>query len=135
MAQETLIRLKDTDMDLTNPNEDVRGDMVVDPNGDEVGKVDELLIDENERRVRFLEVGSGGFLGIGEEKRLIPVDAVTSIDDEVHIDKTREQVIGAPNYDPQVARTTDTYYGDYYGHYGYDPFWDPGYNYPRYPHR
>jgi sporulation protein YlmC with PRC-barrel domain len=135
MAQETLIRLNDSNMDLTNPNEDVRGDMVVDPNGDELGKVDELLIDENERRVRFLVVGSGGFLGIGEEKRLIPVDAVTSIDDEVHIDKTREQVIGAPNYDPQVARTTDTYYGDYYGHYGFAPFWDPGYNYPRYPHR
>ncbi|HEX2153808.1 MAG TPA: PRC-barrel domain-containing protein [Acidimicrobiia bacterium] len=135
MAQETLIRLNDTDLDLTNPSEDVRGEMVVDAEGNELGKVDELLIDETKRRVRFLEVGSGGFLGIGEEKRLIPIDAVTSVDDEVHIDKTRQHVAGAPNYDPDVARTRDTYYGDYYGYYGYAPFWTPGYTYPGYPHR
>jgi len=133
MTQETLIRLNDSEMELASPEEDVRGEMVVDTNNDELGTVDELLIDESEGRVRFLEVGSGGFLGIGEEKRLIPVDAVTSIDDNVHIDKTREQVVGAPNYDPKVAQTSGTYYGDYYGYYGYSPFWNPGYTYPRYP--
>jgi len=40
-----------------------RGRTVVDRHRDEVGRVEDLLVDERENRVRFLRVGEGGFLG------------------------------------------------------------------------
>jgi sporulation protein YlmC with PRC-barrel domain len=131
-AQPTLVRLSDTEL-APEPNEDVRGRTVVDSNGDEVGDVDDLLIDEQEEKVRLLEVGSGGFLGIGEKKRLIPVDAVTGIDEQVHIDLSRQAVAGSPEYDPQLVHESE-YYRSLYGHYGYTPYWGPGYPPPRFPY-
>jgi sporulation protein YlmC with PRC-barrel domain len=72
----TLVNLGDTGLTVADPNADVRGRAVVDHNGEEIGKVDDLLIDDRERRVRFLRVGHGGFLGIGASHFLVPVDAV-----------------------------------------------------------
>ena len=130
----TLIKLGDTDLTVRDPAEDVRGRKVVDRHGDEIGTVDGLLIDQDEAKVRFLQVGAGGFLGLGERHFLIPVDAITRIDpDHVHVDQTRKRIVGAPTYDPSLAREP-TYYEDLYGYYGYAPYWGPGYVYPRYPY-
>jgi len=129
-----LVKLGDTDLTVADPAEDVRGRRVADRNGDEIGTVDALMTDERENRVRFLRVGAGGFLGLGERKFLIPVDAVTRVDrDHVHVDQTRERVVGSPAYDPDLTYD-DVYYDDLYGYYGYAPFWGPGYVYPTYPY-
>lgn len=131
--QAVLVHLADTDLMPASEADDVRGRKVVDRNGDEVGDVDDLVIDPDERRVRFLQVGAGGFLGLGEQKQLIPVDAVKSVDDDaVHIDTDRERVAGAPAYDPRLIQEPQ-YYQGLYDYYGYSPFWAPGYVYPRYP--
>jgi sporulation protein YlmC with PRC-barrel domain len=135
MADETpttLIRLDDTDLTLETPTDDLRGRKVVDRNGDEVGDVDGLVIDERERRVRFLEVGSGGFLGVGEKQQLVPVDAITSIDDDtVQIATDRTHTAAAPPYDPTLV-PEPSFYEDIYQYYDYSPFWAPGYIYPRF---
>lgn len=126
----TLVRLKDTDL-MVEPKDDIRGMTVVDREDEQIGTVDTLVIDEQENRVRFLEVGSGGFLGIGEEKRLIPVDAVVHVDkDVVRVDTTRENVRGGPGYDPDLVELDPEYFGGIYGYYGYSPFWATGYVYP-----
>ena len=123
----TLVRLGDTDLTV-EVEDDIRGLHVVDRDGDDIGAVDELLIDEQEKKVRFLEVGSGGFLGIGEEKRLVPVEAVKRVGDVVRVDTTKQAVAASPGYDPEVVRQSDLdYYGGLYGYYGYGPFWGPGY--------
>src|SRR5205823_1454428 len=111
---------------------DIRGRKVVDRSGEEIGDVDELFVDEGEQRVRFIRVASGGFLGLVETKFLMPVDAITYIDDDiVHVDQTREHVAGAPPYDPELVEEPS--WLDYYAYYGYDPYWDPAYMYPPYP--
>jgi sporulation protein YlmC with PRC-barrel domain len=118
----TLVRLADVALQLADPADDVRERKVVDRNGDEVGKVDGLIIDETERRVRFLEVGSGGFLGLGEQKQLVPVEAITRVDpDAVHISSERTHVAGGPAYDPDIEPERQ-YYEDVYGYYDYPPF-------------
>lgn len=129
----TLHKLSDTNLLVADPVEDVRGNKVVDRSGDEIGSVDDLLIDDREKKVRFLQIASGGFLGIGETKFLMPVDAVTKIvADTVYIDKTREHVAGSPRYDPDLI--DDPYLNNVYGYYGYAPYWTPGYVYPAYPY-
>lgn len=138
MANETatLVRLRDTGLTLAHEEEDVRGMTVVDRNGDEIGHVEDLFIDETQRRLRFLEIGSGGFLGIGKEKRLIPVDAIMRVDEQVHIDQERSHVAASPGYDPELTPMPEPpTIEEIYGHYGYIPFWGPGYMYPIFPSR
>lgn len=129
-----LVRLEDTDETVLSAEEDVRGRSVKDADGEDLGKVDDLLIDRSENKVRFLIVASGGFLGLGESKSFLPVDAISRIaDDEVHIDQSRERVAGAPAYDPELV-SDRAYYENVYGYYGYAPYWGPGYIYPGYPY-
>ena len=121
-----LIKLGRSNLIVDDPRDDVRGRQVVTVDGEKLGEVDDLLVDKAEGTVRFLEVGSGGFLGIGEHKSLIPVDAVTSVDEyHVYIDRSRDHVAAAPAYHPQVV-ATDPYLNDIYEHYGYAPPWVPG---------
>ncbi len=130
----TLVRLGDTDLTVNDPREDIRGRTVVDRNGEEIGHVDALLIDDQERKVRFLQIASGGILGIGAQTFLVPVDAVTRVGpDQVVVDQTGKHIAGAPKYDPDLTYD-EGYYGDLYGYYGYGPYWGPGYTYPAYPY-
>jgi sporulation protein YlmC with PRC-barrel domain len=122
-ATHALVDLDDTNLELARIEDDIRGQKVIDRDGEELGKVDGLLIDEADRLVRFLEVGSGGFLGLGKKERLIPVDAVTGLSDAVHVDTTREDVIGSPEYSPELQRQPD--YAPYYDYYNYTPYWLP----------
>ncbi len=131
--QDTLTPLRDTDRTVADPAEDIRGHRVVDSAGTDLGTVAELLVDEDEFKVRFLEIASGGFLGIGRDKTYLPVDAIRSItDDTVTIDQTRDFVANAPEYDPAMVRDRDSY-SSLLDYYGYGPYWAPGYAYPAYP--
>ncbi|RST15983.1 PRC-barrel domain containing protein [Streptomyces sp. WAC05374] len=128
-----LKKISDSDRTVASSEEDVRGRKVCGAAGDDLGTVEDLLIDEEEGKVRFLLVGHGGFLGIGEKSSFVPVDAVTRVtEDRVYVDRSREHVAGAPAYDPGLVDET-SYYGQVYDHYGYGPFWGPGYVYPGFP--
>jgi sporulation protein YlmC with PRC-barrel domain len=130
----TLISLNDTDLTTSSPEEDIRDRDVLDSRGEKIGHVKDLFVDEEEQKVRFFEVAHGGFLGLGEERILVPVDSITEIDDDgVHIDRDRDVVAGSPVYDPDIARAAD-YYDSLYGHYGVMPYWSAGYSYPAYPY-
>jgi len=130
----TLERLGETNLTVADPRADVRERKVIDAAGDEVGKVDDLLIDDSEARVRMLRVEHGGFLGIGADHYLVPVDAIASVTgDSVRIDRDRSRMTDVPGYDPEVT-DEPTYYGDVYGWWGYPAYWTPGYGYPRYPY-
>ena len=129
----SLVRLSDSDWTLADPAEDIRGRDVIDTTGEELGEVDDLFIDDRERKVRFLEVSTGGFLGLGATKFLLPVEAITRItEDTVYVNQSRERVAGAPRYDPTLI--DERYVSDLYGHYGYPPYWGPGYKYPPFPY-
>ncbi|MFI7068415.1 PRC-barrel domain-containing protein [Kribbella sp. NPDC050124] len=134
-ARAELVRLKDTDLTVAGSAADVRGRLAVDANGDELGQVDDLFVDTGEQKVRFLQLGSGGFLGIGEKKVLVPVDAVAQVDDDkIVIDHERRQIAAAPEYDPDLTELPEPdFFESLYGYCGYPPFWGPGYRYPRYP--
>lgn len=123
----TLRKLSDSGQTVANAAEDIRGRKVKDKDGKDLGTVDDLLIDDQERKVRFLRVEHGGFLGVGETKSFIPVDAITEITgDDVHINHSRDHVAKAPRYDPKLV-DDNAYYGSIYGYYGYVPFWGAGY--------
>ncbi len=97
-----LIRLSDTDFDVPD-DQDIRGRTVIDQNGNEIGKIDDLLMDTQTRRVRFLQVTSGGFLGIGGKMLLIPVEAIGRFDrNYVEIDQSMRGGLSAMRYNPPL---------------------------------
>jgi hypothetical protein len=61
--------------------------------------------------VRFLEVGAGGFLGIGKKRFLVPVEAVVEVAAGlVAIEPERTQKVEVPApFDTKVAPPADAY--------------------------
>jgi sporulation protein YlmC with PRC-barrel domain len=126
----TLYTLGDRGQTVEGSANDIRGREVQDKDGERLGKVADLLVDDRDEKVRFLVVEHGGFLGFGETKTLIPVDAITKItDNDVVIDQSRDRVASAPGYDPDLVDDR-LYHSSIYSHYGYAPYWGPGYVYP-----
>ena len=129
-----LLKLKDTEFTVSDPLQDIRGLKVVDENGEEMGHIDDLLIDEKEHHVRFFQVNDGGILGFGGLITLMPIESITKIEgDVVHVCHSKECVCGAPKYDPEIKE--QEFYDDIYNYYGYMPFWGAGYNYRPMPPR
>lgn len=123
---ERLTKLHDTDLTLADGELDVRGKKVVDETGEEIGDVDALYVDRDEAKVRFLAVRYGAVLGLGGSETLIPVEAVRSVNgDQVQLGHGRQQIGGAPRYDPDLRQ--EPRWEDYYGYYGYLPYWGGAY--------
>ena len=100
-----LVRLGDSDFVPANPEDDLRGKAVYDAQGQRIGRVGDLYIERKEREVRFLEVGAGGVLGIGEKRFLVPVEEVVEVaEDRVTIEPGRaEKVDGPVPFDTKLA--------------------------------
>ncbi len=130
-AEIGFVKFSDSDFVFENPEQDIRGKDVYDVDGQQIGSVDDLYIDTQERKVRFLEVGAGGFLGVGEKHYLIPVDSVTEVgEDRVTLEPGREKVAGSPPFDTTVVAPTTTYQRRRQAHDDYD-YIDPSRTPPR----
>lgn len=126
----TIYTLGDRGQTVAGSANDVRGREVKDADGAGIGKVADLLIDDQAQKVRFLLVEHGGFLGFGETKTLIPVDAITKVtEDAVFITQSHETVAAAPVYTPDLVDDRH-HHSSIYSHYGYTPYWGPGYQDP-----
>ena len=92
-----LIKLRDSDLPR-DPNAKALLDSdVYDPDGERIGTVKDLYVDAEDEDVRFLDVGAGGFLGLGEKHFMIPMEAVTDTSGGgVTIEQRREKVEGSP---------------------------------------
>ena len=136
MAASTLRRIQDIGETVAHADEDVRGRKVMDDTGNTVGTVDGLMVDDDQNKVRFLQVECGGFLGLGATHVMIPVDAIIGITrDAVTIDRDGRHLRGAPRYHPALTKEMDErYWRGVYDYYGFAPYWGAGYVYPRYPY-
>ena len=61
------------------PSEHVIGYAVHDMDNQRIGEIDDLIVDRDAGRVRFLVLGHGGLAGIGRTRHVIPVDAVNEV--------------------------------------------------------
>ena len=114
----TMMRLRDSEQLLSDPDHDIRGRRVVDCDGHEIGKIDELLIDTESNKVRLLRVEHGGLFGIGAMPLYIPAEAVVHVSkDVVTVNRSRAQVAEAPAYDPDLF-DGDKYFARLHRHYG-----------------
>jgi sporulation protein YlmC with PRC-barrel domain len=103
------------------------GDTVKNPQGEKLGKVEEIMLDLDFGRVSYAVLSFGGFLGIGDKLFAIPFEKLR-IDGEDHccvLDVDKAQLEAATGFDkdhwPNFA---DREWGSQvYGHYGTQVYW------------
>ena len=89
-----------------------RGRTVVDRDGEKVGTLRDIYLDEDERP-HWGSVATGLF---GRSETLVPLGAATPAEDALELPFTGEQVKGAPHVDPDVQLTPEEE-AELYRHY------------------
>ncbi len=98
-----LVKMSDSGFGVKSRESDIRRLGVFNQNGEQIGSVEDFYVDTQEREVRFLEVGAGGFMGLGEKRFLIPVEAVTNFREcGVTVGESREKVSESPPFDTKI---------------------------------
>jgi sporulation protein YlmC with PRC-barrel domain len=104
------------------------GDKVVNPQGDTLGSLKEIMLDVDEGRIAYGVLESGGFLGMGAKLFAIPFEAFR-IDQEhetLVLNVDTETIQNAEGFDPNNwPDTTDPgFIGRTHDHYGFRPYWE-----------
>lgn len=106
----------------------LEGDAVRNSAGEDLGTVDELMIDIPTGRVAYAVVSFGGFLRMGNKLFAIPWSALSVDEDEkcFILDVDKNMLETAPGFDkdnwPDMADTR--WATDVYRHYGATPYWE-----------
>ncbi len=106
----------------------IDGDHVLSAEGEQVGKLKEIMLDVQSGRIAYAVMASGGVLGIGEKLLAIPWHALT-------LDTTRKcfvlnvtsaQVNDAPGFDKEhwPAMADPAWAASLHEYYGAPPWWD-----------
>jgi sporulation protein YlmC with PRC-barrel domain len=104
------------------------GDRVRNSAGDDLGKIEDIMIDVPTGRIAYAVLSFGGFLGLGNKLFAIPWEALTlnEADHEFILNVDKERLERAPGFDkdnwPDMAHPT---FGEQvFGYYGYKPYWE-----------
>jgi sporulation protein YlmC with PRC-barrel domain len=141
--------LSQSNVEIADRREDIRGRKVHDRTGEEFGKIEDVFVDPAERRARFVSVKSGDFLGLGGSHYLLPVEVISLESDRVVVNETADRIAKGPQMaGNDLYRTSSeadtTSWGDQtggidaapivlqsYDFYAIDkPFWSQGYQRP-----
>lgn len=103
------------------------GDKILSTDGEDIGKVKEIMLDVQAGRIAYVVMSCGGFLGIGDKLLAIPWNALT-------LDTTRkcflvslssEKIKNAPGFDKQhwPSMADATWATSIHQYYGREPYW------------
>jgi sporulation protein YlmC with PRC-barrel domain len=106
----------------------IKGDKVVNRAGENLGKIEELMIDLQDGKVAYAVVSHGGFLGIGNKLFSIPWKALTPKLHEhaILLDIPKETLEKAEGFDKDKWPLTREELSSAYTYYGYQPYWQTG---------
>ena len=113
------------------------GDTVVNGSGDDLGKIEAIMLDVLGGRIAYAVLSFGGFLGMGDKLFAIPWSALTLDADEkcFVLDVPKERLENAPGFDkdhwPSMA--DPTWATQLHTYYGAQPYWDDQLTPPRDP--
>lgn len=106
----------------------LKGDSVRNSTGEDLGKVDEIMIDIPTGRVAYAVLSFGGFMRMGNKLFAVPWDALKVDEDQkcFILDVEKSRLENAPGFDkdnwPDMA---DRAWGSQiYSYYGRTPYWE-----------
>ena len=103
-------------------------DHVTNAAGENLGKIEDLMIDLNTGRIAFAVLSFGGFLKMGTKLFAIPWEALKLNKEKkefiLHIDKSRLEKATGFDKDNWPDMADPTFGTTIYTHYGYKPYWE-----------
>ena len=105
----------------------LEGDRVVNREGDDLGSIQDIMIDVQRGSVAYAVMSCGGILGIGDKLFAVPWNALTLDADRkcFVFDATKESFERAPGFDkdhwPSMA--DQQWAGEVHDFYGVRPYW------------
>ena len=103
------------------------GDNVRNDQGEDLGKLEEIMLDLDSGCIAYAVLSFGGFLGLGDKLFAIPWEALTVDTDteEIVLNVPQERLENAPGFDKDNwPLTGDTdWLASIYDFYGYEPYW------------
>lgn len=104
------------------------GTGVVNPAGDSLGDIKEIVIDPRTGRVAYSVVSFGGFLGMGEKLFAIPFSAFSynAEKNDYVLDVSKERLKAAPGFDADnwPSMSEEKWNRDVYKYYERSPYWE-----------
>lgn len=104
------------------------GSKVVNQQNEDLGKLEDIVIDADAGRIAYAVLSFGGFLGMGDKYFAIPWEAFrfSLTDNRLLLNMDKKLLQNAPGFDkdnwPNMA---DAAWGNQiFTHYGYKPYWD-----------
>ncbi|TVP48886.1 MAG: PRC-barrel domain containing protein [Gemmatimonadales bacterium] len=108
----------------------VTGDSVRNLSGDDLGNIQEIMLDVNDGSIAYAVLSFGGFLGMGDKLFAVPWQALTLVQDEEHflLDVDKKKLENAPGFDKDNwPDFSDPSWGQgIHDHYGTTPYWQRG---------
>ena len=98
----------------------VIGDKVINPKGEHLGTIKDIMLDLNEGKIEYVVVEFGGFLGLGEKYFALPYLLLTldSKNESFVLDQSKEALINAPGFDKDHWPETNTHLFDSSSYWG-----------------
>lgn len=105
----------------------LRGDTVRNAQDEELGKIDDFMLDLANGRIRYAVLSFGGFLGLGDKLFAIPPEKlrIDPENEEIVLDVPKERLEEAPGFDKdEWPDTTDeSWQREVYAYYEVRPYW------------
>ena len=106
----------------------IKGDKIVNGEGEDLGKIEELMIDLQSGMIGYAILSFGGFMGLGDKLFAIPWQALSL---RVHehafaINVSNETFDKAEGFDKDNWPLTREELSKTYSYYGYQPYWQTG---------
>lgn len=106
----------------------LEGDRVLNRHGEDLGEIQDIMLDVPSGRIAYAVLSFGGFLGIGDKLFAIPWSALTLDADRrcFVLDITKEQLQDAPGFDkhhwPSMA--DPVWAAEVHSFYNRRPYWE-----------
>ena len=116
--------------DIVGAKKTVIGSNVVNKHNEELGKIEDLVLDAGAGRIAYAVLSFGGFLGMGDKYFAIPWNAFhfNLKENRAVLNVDKKLLENAPGFDkdnwPNMADLT--WGTSIYKHYGYAPYWEEG---------
>lgn len=105
----------------------LKGDRVVNRQEEDLGKIEDLMIDLDRGRIAYAVLSFGGVLGLGDKLFAIPWEALAldAVEKRFVLGIDKALLEKAPGFDKNNwPDMTDPAWGaQLYGYYGYKPYW------------
>ena len=106
----------------------LKGDSVRNAQNEDLGKIEEFMIDLESGRIAYCVLSFGGFLGMGDKLFAVPWQAMT-LDTEKHafiLDVPKDRLKNAPGFDKNAwpDLTDAQVQSRIYGFYNVQPDWE-----------